>query len=95
MGRRFDRDIVAMSWTERNKPPVSQPERRGFGSTVAESMAERTLGARSSTITLPRVLGLRRAPPRCESLMEQESTQKVSDLVAAIVRCRQEASFFQ
>jgi two-component sensor histidine kinase len=33
-----------MSWTERNGPPVSPPERRGFGSTVVESMAERTVG---------------------------------------------------
>jgi two-component sensor histidine kinase len=33
-----------MSWIERNGPPVSQPERRGFGSTVVESMAKRTVG---------------------------------------------------
>jgi PAS domain S-box-containing protein len=40
----FDGDTFAMSWTERNGPPVPQPERRGFGSTVIESMAERTAG---------------------------------------------------
>jgi PAS domain S-box-containing protein len=41
---RFDGDTFAMSWTERNGPPVPQPGRRGFGSTVVESMAERTVG---------------------------------------------------
>jgi PAS domain S-box-containing protein len=44
VGWRADGDIFAMSWTERNGPPVSQPERRGFGSTVIESMAKRTVG---------------------------------------------------
>jgi PAS domain S-box-containing protein len=40
---RLDADIFAMSWTERNGPPVSRPERRGFGTTVVESMAKRTV----------------------------------------------------
>jgi two-component sensor histidine kinase len=44
VGWRIDGDIFAMSWTERNGPPVSQPERRGFGSTVIEPMAKRTVG---------------------------------------------------
>ncbi len=41
---RADGDIFAMNWTERNGPPVSHPERRGFGSTVIESIAKRTVG---------------------------------------------------
>jgi two-component sensor histidine kinase len=44
VGWRVEGDIFAISWTERNGPPVSQPERRGFGSTVIESMAKRTVG---------------------------------------------------
>jgi PAS domain S-box-containing protein len=32
-----------MSWTERGGPPVSPPKQRGFGTTVMESMAERSL----------------------------------------------------
>jgi PAS domain S-box-containing protein len=44
LGWRIDGDVFAMSWTERNGPPVSQPERRGFGNTVIESMAKRTVG---------------------------------------------------
>ena len=39
----FDGDIFAMSWTERNGPPVSPPEQRGFGTTVIASMAKRTV----------------------------------------------------
>jgi two-component sensor histidine kinase len=41
---RLDGDIFAMSWTERNGPPVSRPERRGFGSTVVGSMAKLSVG---------------------------------------------------
>src|SRR5262245_5021110 len=44
VGWRVEGDIFAISWIERNGPPVSQPERRGFGSTVIESMAKRTVG---------------------------------------------------
>ena len=37
-------ETLTMSWTECGGPPVSAPERRGFGSTVVERMAERSLG---------------------------------------------------
>jgi PAS domain S-box-containing protein len=43
VGWRFDSDILAMSWTERKGPPVSQPKRRGFGSTVIDSMVKQTV----------------------------------------------------
>jgi two-component sensor histidine kinase len=36
--------ILTMSWTERDGPPVSAPQRRGFGSVVMEAMAERSVG---------------------------------------------------
>jgi len=39
----LDGAIFAMSWTERNGPPVSRPERRGFGSTVIDSMVRATV----------------------------------------------------
>jgi PAS domain S-box-containing protein len=32
-----------MSWTEREGPPVSAPQRRGFGTIVVEAMAERSV----------------------------------------------------
>jgi PAS domain S-box-containing protein len=40
---RLDRDVFAMSWTEFNGPPVSPPERFGFGSTVITSMVKQTV----------------------------------------------------
>jgi PAS domain S-box-containing protein len=40
----LDDDTFAMSWIERNGPPVHPPERDGFGGTVTGSMVERTLG---------------------------------------------------
>jgi PAS domain S-box-containing protein len=36
-------DTFAMSWTERGGPPVSPPERRGFGVVVMKAMAERSV----------------------------------------------------
>jgi two-component sensor histidine kinase len=41
-----DGDIFAMSWAERDGPPVSAPKRRGFGTIVMETMAERSVGGR-------------------------------------------------
>jgi PAS domain S-box-containing protein len=43
VGWATDDDTFTMSWTERDGPPVSPPERRGFGSTVMATMAERTV----------------------------------------------------
>jgi PAS domain S-box-containing protein len=40
---RLDGDIFAMSWSERKGPPVSPPERRGFGSTVVDPMVRQTV----------------------------------------------------
>jgi PAS domain S-box-containing protein len=37
-------DTFTMSWIESDGPPVSAPERRGFGTMVIEAMAEHNLG---------------------------------------------------
>ncbi len=37
---------LAMSWTEHGGPPVCRPERRGFGTIVMETMAERSVDGR-------------------------------------------------
>ena len=37
------RPPFVMSWTERNGPPVSPPERRGFGTTVVDSIVKQTV----------------------------------------------------
>ncbi len=41
-----DGDTFTMSWTEREGPPVSAPKRRGFGTIVMETIAERSVGGR-------------------------------------------------
>jgi PAS domain S-box-containing protein len=41
-----DGDIFTMSWTERDGPQVSPPQRRGFGNIVMREMAERSLDGR-------------------------------------------------
>jgi PAS domain S-box-containing protein len=40
---RADDDLFKMNWTERNGPPVRPPARRGFGTTVLESMAKQAV----------------------------------------------------
>jgi PAS domain S-box-containing protein len=45
VGWQSEGDVFAMNWTERDGPPVRPPERKGFGSTVIESMAGRALSA--------------------------------------------------
>jgi PAS domain S-box-containing protein len=37
-------DTFTMSWTEREGPPVSAPQQRGFGTIVMQSMAGRSVG---------------------------------------------------
>ena len=37
-------ETLTMSWRERNGPPVSPPQRRGFGTIVMEQMTERSIG---------------------------------------------------
>jgi two-component sensor histidine kinase len=41
---RLDGNIFTMNWTERGGPLVSAPTQRGFGSTVLNLMAKRTVG---------------------------------------------------
>ena len=43
VGWRLNGDVFAMTWSECNGPPVSPPERRGFGSTVVISMVKQTI----------------------------------------------------
>jgi two-component sensor histidine kinase len=40
---RLDGEILAMNWVERDGPPVRQPERQGFGTTVITAMVKQTL----------------------------------------------------
>jgi two-component sensor histidine kinase len=39
----IDDGTFTISWTERNGPPVSRPQRRGFGAVIMETMAARSV----------------------------------------------------
>jgi two-component sensor histidine kinase len=39
-------ETFTMSWRERDGPPVSPPQRRGFGTVVMQEMAERSVGGK-------------------------------------------------
>jgi PAS domain S-box-containing protein len=49
----LDRDTFTMSWTERYGPPVSPPERQGFGTIVMKEMVERSIGGAVDLCYLP------------------------------------------
>jgi two-component sensor histidine kinase len=48
-----DGDVFTTSWTERDGPPVSAPERWRFGTIVMEAMTGRSLDGTSTLIILP------------------------------------------
>ena len=45
LGWQSEGDVFTMNWSESDGPPVRPPGRKGFGSTVIDSMAGQTLGA--------------------------------------------------
>jgi PAS domain S-box-containing protein len=50
---RLDGDVFAMTWSEFNGPPVSPPERRGFGSVVVISMVKQTIDGEAELDYVP------------------------------------------
>jgi two-component sensor histidine kinase len=50
---RLDGDVFAMTWTECNGPAVSPPGRRGFGSTVVDSMVKQTVNGEVQLVYAP------------------------------------------
>jgi two-component sensor histidine kinase len=46
IGWETDGDIFTMSWTERDGPQVSPPQRHGFGTVVMQEMAGRSVGGK-------------------------------------------------
>jgi PAS domain S-box-containing protein len=68
VGWRIGGDIFAMSWTERDGPPVQPPERRGFGSTVIDSMAKRTVSGEVELDYAPSGLEWRLTCPAANAL---------------------------
>jgi PAS domain S-box-containing protein len=65
---RLEGDIFIMSWTERSGPPVSPPERHGFGSTVVGSMVERSVGRKVELNYAPSGLVWRLTCPAANAL---------------------------
>jgi PAS domain S-box-containing protein len=61
-------DTFMMSWTERNGPPVSPPQRRGFGSTVVDSMAKLSVGGEVKLDYAPSGLMWRLSCPAANAL---------------------------
>jgi two-component sensor histidine kinase len=67
-------DTFTMNWTERDGPSVSAPERRGFGTTVMETMAERSLGGRVNVGYAPSGLTWRLTCPAANALEPREGS---------------------
>jgi PAS domain S-box-containing protein len=63
-----DSGTLTMSWTERDGPPVSAPERRGFGTIVMKAMAERSLDGTVDLDYTPSGLMWRLACPAANAL---------------------------
>jgi hypothetical protein len=64
-----------MSWTEREGPPVSAPKRRGFGTIVMETMAERTIDGKVELDYAPPGLTWHLACPAANALEPWEREQ--------------------
>jgi two-component sensor histidine kinase len=63
-----DGDTLTMSWTEHEGPPVSAPKRRGFGTTVMETMAERGVDGKVDLDYAPSGLTWRLTCPTANAL---------------------------
>jgi PAS domain S-box-containing protein len=64
----IDGDTLTMSWTEREGPPVSKPKRRGFGTTVIETMANHSLDGEVELAYAPSGVTWRLACPTANAL---------------------------
>jgi two-component sensor histidine kinase len=72
---RTDGDALIMSWTERDGPPVSVPKRRGFGTIVMETMAERSVDGTVDLDFAPSGLTWRLTCPATNALESWEREQ--------------------
>jgi two-component sensor histidine kinase len=67
----IENDTLTMSWTEREGPPVSAPRRRGFGTTVMETMTERSVDGAVDLDYAPSGFTWRLACPAANALDSQ------------------------
>jgi two-component sensor histidine kinase len=73
---RSDARSFAISWTERGGPPVRPPDRRGFGSTVVDAMAKRTVGGEVEADFAPSGLKWHLTCPAANALEATADTHK-------------------
>jgi PAS domain S-box-containing protein len=71
-------DTFAMSWTEREGPPVSPPERRGFGTIVMEAMAARSVDGAVDLDYAPSGLSWRLTCPAANVLEPKGNVNQIS-----------------
>jgi PAS domain S-box-containing protein len=64
----IEADTLTMSWIEREGPPVSAPQRDGFGTVVMQAMAERSVGGKVEVDYAPSGLTWRLTCPRGNAL---------------------------
>jgi PAS domain S-box-containing protein len=72
-----DGDTFTMSWTERDGPPVSPPERRGFGTIVMQAMTERSVDGAVNLDYAPSGLTWRLTCPAANALEPWEREQNL------------------
>jgi PAS domain S-box-containing protein len=70
-----DKGTLTMSWTERDGPPVSPPQRRGFGNTVIVSMAKTAVDGEVQLDYAPSGLVWRLTCPAANALEPYEREQ--------------------
>jgi two-component sensor histidine kinase len=68
-------DTLTMSWTELDGPPVSVPQRRGFGTIVMEAMTERSMDGVVDLDYAPSGLTWRLTCPAANALESGEREQ--------------------
>ncbi len=68
-------DALTMSWTEREGPPVSAPQRRGFGTIVMQAMMERSVEGMVDLDYAPSGLTWRLTCPAANALESWEREQ--------------------
>ena len=76
---RLEGVTFVMSWTERSGPPVSPPERSGFGNTVVDSMAKLSVSGKVELDYAPLGLMWRLTCPAANAL-ERGVAKKVAKL---------------
>jgi PAS domain S-box-containing protein len=70
-----DGETFTMSWTERDGPPVSAPQRRGFGTVVMQEMAERSVNGKVDLEYAPSGVSWRLTCPAVDALEPTNSRE--------------------